>query len=186
VTEEPLAALPEATPVVEYLRQMEPQVLSFQSLSSIIRNPRLNLYPNERNSKPVEEVVRNMVANDLRITPLNPQPGAKTVAFSISFTYSDRFKAQQAVQKLMDRFAEVDRENKRALSKGASQSIAKRRIAIRRFGESLDVLDVPHLPTTPEAPNRALIAASGLGTGLLLGAIKLHLRRPRTPTLQPA
>ena len=72
ITEDPLAPLPVATPATKFLRQIEPEVVSFQNLSGIIQDPRLNLYPTERRIKSMEEVVGNMLANDLRIAPLNP------------------------------------------------------------------------------------------------------------------
>ena len=100
VTEDPLTPLPAATPAAEFLRQIEPEVLSYQSLYNIIYDPRLNLYSSERAKRPEEEVVRNMLNNDLRILPVE---GAAS-AFSISFSYSDRYKTQQAVNTLMNAF----------------------------------------------------------------------------------
>ncbi len=66
VTEDPMAPLPAATPAAEFLRQILPEVLSFQNLSQMIQDRRLNLYAEERAGKPMEEIVRNMVANDLQ------------------------------------------------------------------------------------------------------------------------
>jgi hypothetical protein len=70
ITEDPLATLPAVIPAAAFLRQMEPEVLSYQSLSKIIQDPGLNLYSTERSAKPMEDVVRNMLDNDLRIVPL--------------------------------------------------------------------------------------------------------------------
>ena len=185
ITEDPLLPLPTATPASEFLRQIEPEVLSFQKLSRIIEDRRLNLYPTERRTKPMEEVVRNMLANDLRIVPVIPSPATKgTVsAFSISFSYSDRFKAQQAAQLLINRFYELDIAKAKL---NGSRSPVLHQITQRKAGEILDVLDTPSLPSHPVKPNRPLIAALGLLTGLLLGAITLFLRRPRSPELVPA
>lgn len=69
LTEDPLVSPPAVTPAAEILRQLEPQVLSPQNLSRVIEDPRLNLYPAERARKPIEDVVRNMLARDLRIVP---------------------------------------------------------------------------------------------------------------------
>jgi hypothetical protein len=56
----------------------------------------------------MEDVVRNMLAHDLRIAVLNPASGANGAvsAFSISFSYSDRFKAREFVLRLMTVFNE--------------------------------------------------------------------------------
>ena len=184
VTEDPLIPLPPVTPAAELLRQMEPEVLSFQRLSRIIEDRRINLYPSERATRPMEEVVRNM-ARDLRIAALDPPSGVKgsVAAFSISFSYSDRFKAQQAVQMVMNAFTERYYTEARL---NASKNFTLRNILKRKAGEVLEVLDPPNTPQHLETPNRLLIAAVGLGVGLLLGAIVLFFRRPRAPVLQPA
>jgi len=182
LTEDPLATPPAATPAAEFLRQFEPQVLSVESLSRIIQYPRIDLYPRERARKPMEEVVRNMLARDLRVAVLNGGSGA---AFSISFSYSDRVKARDVVQRLLTAFTQerIVRERVKALQMRDDKHIE---ILQRKAGENLEVIDPPSLPISPESPNRLLIAAAGLGIGLLLGAIALGLRRPRTPALQPA
>jgi hypothetical protein len=186
ITEDPLATPPAVTPAAEILRQLEPQVLSLQNLSQIIEDPRLNLYPAERARKPIEDVVRNMLARDLRIAPLNTASAAKdeVAALSISFSYYDRLKAQAFVQRLVTAFFDERRVEARAINSKAS--VAVRDIYQRKGGEMLDVLDPPSLPTSPERPSRMVIAAAGLGAGLLIGGIVLFMRRPRTPALQPA
>ena len=186
ITEDPNAPLAAVTPVAEFLRQTEPEVLSVQKLSKIIEDPRLNLYLGERGTKPIEEVVRSMLARDLRISPLSSLPwikGAPT-AFSISFTYPDRYKAQLAVQALMNAFDEQNQNRLRA--EAAGMSVIRRGIAERKAGEMLDVPDTASLPVAPVWPNRLVIAAIGLALGLLVGAFKLRIQRPRVPVLQPA
>jgi hypothetical protein len=168
------------TPAAEFLRQMEPQVLSVASLAAIIQDPELDLYPKERARWPMEDVARNMLARDLRIAVLNPATAAngEVSAFSISFSYSDRVKARDAVQKLITTFnkGRLDRQRSQAMQ----MSDKAREIVLRKLGENLDVLDPPSLPFSPESPNRLTIAAAGLGIGLLLGAITLGLRRQFT------
>jgi hypothetical protein len=186
LTEDPLAALPAVTPAAEILRQLEPQVLSLQNLSRIIEDPHLNLYPAERARKPMKDVVRKILARDLRIVPSNQASAAngEVSAFSISFAYSDRLKAQAFVQRLVTAF--FDERTVRARAIDSKADAALRDIYQRRAGENLNVLDPPSLPTSPERPGRLTIAAAGLGAGLLIGAIAIFLRRPRTPALQPA
>ena len=186
ITEDPLAAAPAVIPADEILRQMEPQILSQPSLSRIIQDPELNLYPGERARRPMEEVIRNMIAHDLRIAVLNPPSGTTGAAsaFSISFSYSNKYKAQAVVHELVSAFTK--RYLNTARSNASQVSVTLRNIHERRAGEHLEVIDPASLPELPVAPNRLAIAAAGLGIGLLLGTIRLCLRRPRTPALQPA
>src|SRR6185312_10013530 len=102
VTQDPFAPLPAAIPAAEFLSGMEPEALSSESLVKIIDDRRLGLYPNERALKSVEEVAEQMRIN-LHISPVNAGS-----AFRISFTYPDRFKAQQAVIALIGRFEELN------------------------------------------------------------------------------
>ncbi len=184
LTEDPLAAPRAGTPAAEFLREWEPKTLSIQRLSEIIQDPRINLYPKERARKPIEDVVREMQTRDLRIDALNPASGvaAASSAFRISFSYSDRNKAHDVVQTLIVSFMEqrLTRDRNNASQKGGKLA----EIIYRKAGENLDVLDPPSLPITPVTPNRLLIAAMGLGVGLLAGALTLILRRPHTPTPQ--
>jgi hypothetical protein len=129
----------------------------------------------------MEDVVRNMLARDLRIAVLNGGSGA---AFSVSFSYSDRVKARDVVQTLITAFNYERISRWRANASKMSDKFNE--IQARKVGENLEVIDPPSLPISPETHNRLTIAAAGLGIGLLLGAIKLGLRRPRTPALQPA
>jgi hypothetical protein len=135
----------------------------------------------------MEEVVRNMLARDLRITVASPAFSATgTVsAFSISFSYSDPRQAQRLVQTLLTAFQEDRLNEQRELAKLANR-YKLNQILERKAGENLEVLDPPSFAERPVGPNRVAIAAAGLGVGLLLGAITLGFRRPRTPALQPA
>jgi LPS O-antigen subunit length determinant protein (WzzB/FepE family) len=184
-TQDALATPRAGTPADTYLREWAPEVLSVPALSRLIQDPRLNLYPKERARKPIEEVVRQMLARDLSVTALNPASGlAAAPAFTISFSYSDRIKAHDFVQMLISSFMEqhLTRDRNNALQKGGMLL----EIIQRKAGESLDVLDPPSLSITPATPTRLMIAAAGLGLGLLLGAITLFVRRAPTPALQPA
>ncbi|HEY4088670.1 MAG TPA: hypothetical protein VGM43_22225 [Bryobacteraceae bacterium] len=91
ITENPFADLPAAIPSAEYLRAVEPELLSSLGLGKIIEDRRLELYPDERAVKSMDEAAAQMRAN-LDISPVNSGS-----AFRIAFTYPDRFKAQQTV-----------------------------------------------------------------------------------------
>ncbi len=176
ITEDPLQPIPGVTPAAELLRQMEPQVLSAQNLTRIIEHSKL--YSAERAKQPMDEVVRNMAAHAIRIAPLNPASATKGVvsAFSISFTYSDRYKAQEAVWGLLNSFEENYMVK---LQSDASRSSILHDIAARKAGEVLDVLDPASLPVLPVKPNRWVISGIGLVSGLLVGAVVIWFGRPR-------
>ena len=177
VLEDPLAAPRAATPAAEILRQLEPDVLSFATLSGVVG--RANLYPEELARRPAEEVVRNMLARDLRIAVVNPD------AFSIFFSYPDRRKAQDGVNALMAAFEQESiRRAKEELRTRNSATL--REIFARHAGEYLDVVDPASTPYRPEWPNRPMFAAAGLGAGLLAGAIMLYRRGRGAPVPQPA
>ncbi len=167
------ASLPAPTSATELLRQIEPQLLSFEDLSRLLRDPKLNLYRRELATKSVDEVVQNMRGN-FQFAPITT-PTSPQSALSISFTYSDRYKAMQTVTFLMARIQDLNQarqENRPGLSEIA------RRIIQRKAGENLEVLSLPTLPP-PAWHKRLAIAAVGLVTGLLFGAFTL---RPRPVT----
>jgi uncharacterized protein involved in exopolysaccharide biosynthesis len=186
ITEDPLATAPAAPTATGILGQMAPGILSFESLSAIIQKPRLNLYPEERAKKPMEDVVRNMLARDLRIIALNPGSGSSGAvsAFTISFSYSDRYKAQAVVREFVTAFTEQN--VLRARANASQMSATLRDIHMHKAGENLEVLDPASFPEAPASPNRPIIALLGLAVGLLLGALTLRLRQPRTPAMQAA
>jgi len=183
--EDPLTPIPPATPAAQFLRQVDPQILSFQNLSTMIQDPRLDLYKKERRRKPMEEVVRSMLTRDLRISALNPGSNGEASAFTITFSYSEKHKARQVVQSLLTKFLQEHLNRKSYLAESA-KSEKLNQIFQRKAGEMLEVLDSPSLPEKPVSPNRLAIAGAGLGGGLLLGAIALCIRHPRIPALQPA
>ncbi len=175
LTENPLASPGAPASNAEFLRRVTPEILSAQNLTGIIEDPRLELYRGERASKSMEEAVEEMRAN-LNITPV-----ARDSGFSISFTYYDRFKAQQTVSTMMARFIELNQEMQRAAVPG--MNFRQRAITERKAGEVLDVLDVASLPIDPVSPNRWLLAAAGLCIGALIGAITFRFRKPGMPAI---
>ena len=101
--------------LTERIIQMENEILSHQSLSAIIQDPRLNLYPEERASGPLEDVLETMRKRDIHIS-ITSMPGStakKASAFSISFEYPNRFLAQQTVQALITRFEDANQNSQR-------------------------------------------------------------------------
>jgi succinoglycan biosynthesis transport protein ExoP len=90
------------------IAQMQTQILSRTSLSELIQKPTLQLYPRERSSGPLEDVIETMRNRDVHINIVNlaGASGRPATAFTISFQYPDRFKAQAVVQELTTRFME--------------------------------------------------------------------------------
>ena len=94
-------------------------------------------------------------------------PGRHALAFAISFSYPDRFKAQSTVRVLAGQFVEW------SLSKSHQE------------GYNLEMLESADLPQIPASPNRLSIAILGACAGLLLGLITLRWRRGRGQQLTP-
>jgi hypothetical protein len=130
-------------------------VLSDDSLAAIAR--RNGLFPRELRDGSRNDVARRMreaisVATNLphRVT------GAKG-AFLISFTYTDRWKAQNATRDLVARFT------------GVPQS-------------PTEVLDPASLQQSPGFPNRSAIVLLGTFVGIVLGVAASHFRRVTSVT----
>ena len=92
----------------ERIAQMQQEILSRTSLSELIQRPALNLYRRERDAQPLEDVIEQMRARDIRVSIVNlaGQGNRPASAFQIEFAYPDRFKAQAVVQALITRFTE--------------------------------------------------------------------------------
>jgi len=89
------------------LQQMQQEILSRSSLAELIQRPALDLYKKERARLPMEDIVQDM-RNKIRIQPVevNAGQGRITSAFTITFPYPDRFKAQAVVRELVTKFTE--------------------------------------------------------------------------------
>jgi polysaccharide chain length determinant protein (PEP-CTERM system associated) len=91
------------------LAQMQQQILSRSSLSELIQRPSLDLYRKERAKLPLEDIISDMKNRAIRIQLVDvsaPGQGRVTSAFTISFSYPDRFKAQAVVRELVSKFME--------------------------------------------------------------------------------
>lgn len=97
--------------LTERIQQMEQQITSRTDLSTIINDPRLDLYKKERNSLPLDDVIDQM-HNAIGIE-FHALPGKRASAFTIAFTYKDRIKAQQTVTALINKFVEENQDTQR-------------------------------------------------------------------------
>jgi uncharacterized protein involved in exopolysaccharide biosynthesis len=97
------------TQMGERLQQMQTEILSRGSLSEIIQKPSLDLYKKERQKLPMEDIVQEMKNKYIRLVPLaDSGTGSRRYAsaFAISFSYTDRYKAQAVVRELVTKFTE--------------------------------------------------------------------------------
>jgi polysaccharide chain length determinant protein (PEP-CTERM system associated) len=96
--------------LTDRIAQMENEILSRTSLSSIIQDPRLDLYKTERANQPLEDVIETMRTRDVRIqiVSLPSANGNKASAFTISFSYKDPHKAHDTVQSLITKFEDAN------------------------------------------------------------------------------
>lgn len=104
------------TQITQRLNEMEQDILSRTTLEGIITDPALDLYKRDRLQRPMEDIVSDMRTKDIKIMPiLTPGAGSSSspsdaskmaAAFSVSFTYPDRFRAQAVVRALVSRFVD--------------------------------------------------------------------------------
>jgi len=95
----------------ERIQQMQQNILSHTSLQSIITDARLNLYPEERKTEPLEDVTDGM-HNAIRIDYV-ALPGKGATAFNIVFSYKDRYKAHEVVNALINKFEEENQNTQK-------------------------------------------------------------------------
>jgi hypothetical protein len=145
------------TPPLNQIIQREVQnVMSRTALASIIQDPRLDLYSDERKNTPLEDVIDEMKRNiRIEYMALPGNLGPRVTAFNILFDYPDRLKAQRTVFALMNAFMYQNQE-----TQAGEQD--------RLQGEGLEVIDAASLPVQPILPNRPNFALFGGLLGFLL------------------
>jgi len=112
-----------STQMAERLLAMEQEILSRTSLRELIQRPSLNLYPVERQRKPIEDVIDQM-HKGIKIDMLDTGSGPAqhyASAFQISFAYPDRYKAQAVVRELVSKFTEETNNQLRQQSNTTTQ-----------------------------------------------------------------
>jgi polysaccharide chain length determinant protein (PEP-CTERM system associated) len=90
------------------LQQMQQEILSRGSLSELVQRASFDLYHKERLRYPLEDIIQDMRNKSIKIqsVDLAGSGGRMASAFTISFTYPDRFKAQAVVRELVAKFTE--------------------------------------------------------------------------------
>jgi hypothetical protein len=149
--------------VAERLHRMHVEVYSRNSFAELIQRPSLDLYREERRRHPLEDIIQDM----RRAIRIEPTTSARRT-YTISFEYTDRFKAQAVVRELVTKYMEVNAFSERNAGRperGLPGSIV------------MEVVDPASDPQTAVSPNRALIAGIGFAAGLPLGLLIAFLRR---------
>ena len=143
--------------IVESINRMSQTVMSRAALSTLIRN--MNLYVEERNTMPVEDVLEKMRKN-IRISGARAIVGGRDVpAFAITFIYPDAEVSHKVVNTFVSQFLD---ENLRS-----------------QTASTLRVLDPASLPLEPTSPSRRNIAVIGAVSGLVLSSLLAFILRRR-------
>jgi polysaccharide chain length determinant protein (PEP-CTERM system associated) len=131
-----------STQIAERLTAMEQEILSRTSLDELIRRPSLDLYPKDRQRKPMEDIIDQMRNRAIKIVLLEGAPTqgqAKFAsAFQISFAYPDRYKAQAVVRELVTKFIE---QNVNVLRNQANMTTSFLSDELKNAKDNLDRLD---------------------------------------------
>ena len=117
------------------------QLLSRRSLRDFIQLPSLNLYAEEREHFPLEDMIEKM-RKDVRLD------FRKDCAITVSFRYIDPKKAASALQALVNKMS-----------------------GMPEFGWRIHQIAAPTSSDSPESPDRLLFALCGLGIGLVVAAV---------------
>jgi hypothetical protein len=147
----------------EQIQAIAADAISRSTLSTIVIDPRLDLYPEQRKTQPLEDVIQKMRQN-LAITPSGQY-------FTISFEYPDRFKTQRAVFFVMNR---LDATYERTYGGLPDEPVQAAPTTLKLIGEA-------SLPVLPISPNRFVIAMKGGLAGLLGAAVIATIRRRWKP-----
>lgn len=101
-----------STQMADRIGQMQQEILSRTSLQQLIQQPNLDLYKKQRDRLPMEDIVQDMRNKQIKIQMI-ADPAAQgdtrrpyASAFSIQFSYPDRYKAQAVVQALVTKFSD--------------------------------------------------------------------------------
>jgi polysaccharide biosynthesis transport protein len=142
--------------LTERVMTMENEILSRTSLSTIIQDPRFNLYPSDRAKLPIEDVIEHMRTQDIHITidSLAGEGARRASAFKISFRYPDRLKAQQIVQALITKFTDQNQVTQATQQKGQNSyvhdELSEAKAQLDQLNEQLTKFRIEHAGQLPE------------------------------------
>jgi succinoglycan biosynthesis transport protein ExoP len=162
-----------STQLAQRLTAMQQEVQSRTSLSDLILRPSLNLYPKERQRATMEDALEKM-RRAIKITLLESstpqQQPAYASAFQISFSYSDRYKAQSVVSNLVTKFIEQEVNVQRSQSNMTTSFLNDRLKAalddLNRLDDEVTKFKLANAGRLPEQLQSNLQAVNSLETQL--------------------
>ena len=109
--------------MTQRLNSMAQTILSRSVLTNIINT--FGLYPKQRAQQPIEDLVEDMKVNKIRITPVATMTSGGehrgVPAFSVSFSYENRYQAQKVVGDLVSRFIDESIRNRSTATYATTQ-----------------------------------------------------------------
>jgi polysaccharide biosynthesis transport protein len=164
---ETIVGSPTTSIIDQRIAKMRQQVLSRGDLIELIE--RNDLYPEERRSEPLSEVVETMreattvqaVNADVAPTP----QGTNTIAFSMGYSYRDPVKAQAVMQSLVERFLEIDTAN---MAEQATSTVSF--LQDQANGLQRQIAAIEGQITAIKGRNGAALATSGVPTSANAGS----------------
>ena len=160
----------------------ETKFLSRTFLTTLICNPKLGLYPATIRPSTMEAAVHEM-QRDLRVNRVEAHgPGGATApALRISFSYPDRSKARDVVAAIAAEA--VDDHGWNAMRQFIWHDLWPHEAPPAPLPHA-QLLSPASVPGKPVGPNRLSLIATGIGAGLLLGAlVGFAVRRPKRALL---
>lgn len=150
----------------EQIQLMESQVTSRQSLSTIIIDPHLNLYQEERAKEPLEDVEDEMRSHiHIQINPASVSKQGVSV-FAIAFTYRKRKEAHDTVQTLVTRFIDqstvTKREQQNTLKDFFSDELSQAKADLEKKDEALTLFRKTNEGRLPEQEGMNIQAMNSL------------------------
>jgi len=176
-----------STQMSQRLNSMEQDILSRTTLEGLITAPALDLYKRDRSDggRPMEDIVQDMRNHDIHIQPIQMSQSAGGVAdgrmmstaFSITFTYPDRYKAQAVVQQLVTKFTEqnvqVQRNQAHMTSTFLDDELRASKDALDKIDDQITKFKIENQGKLPEEftantamLNNAQLSLSSLGSEL--------------------
>ncbi|HEY6341455.1 MAG TPA: hypothetical protein VIY49_08190 [Bryobacteraceae bacterium] len=158
--------------MTDRITSMSQTILSRTTLTVIINN--FGLYPRERKSMPIEDVVETM-RKKIGILPVSSigGPGHEVPAFAIQFAYEDRFQAQRIVSDLVSRFIDESTTSRANATLQTTQFMNDETNEAKRALEDVEsritafkVRNNGHLPDQADANLRQLQALESNSTFL--------------------
>jgi polysaccharide biosynthesis transport protein len=153
--------------MTDRISSMSQTILSRTTLNIIINN--FGLYPRERKSLPIEDVVE-MMRKKIAILPVGSVggPGHEVPAFVIQYAYENRIQAQRVVSDLVSRFIDENQRSRTNATVLTTQFMNDETNEAKRALEDVEsqitafkVRNNGHLPDQADANLRQLQALQG-------------------------